>query len=114
MIKEKTQLLNSVGVKWRLCTIIGFPVETAEEMEETVRFAEELGPYYFSLNSLSPLPGTPVYKNIPEMTPELASTVNQLHPNYCFSKHMDLESYRELFYKLSERVDKYNKAKMQC
>jgi anaerobic magnesium-protoporphyrin IX monomethyl ester cyclase len=110
MIKEKTQLLKSVGVRWRICTIVGFPIETIEDMEETVRFAEELSPSYFSLNSLSPLPGTQVYKDIPGMTVELASSVSQLNPNYCFSTHMDLETYRDLFHKLSERVDKYNNA----
>jgi radical SAM superfamily enzyme YgiQ (UPF0313 family) len=42
--------------------ILGYPGETYEEMQETVRFAMASGADSFSFAILSPLPGTPIYR----------------------------------------------------
>ena len=44
--------------------ILGYPGETYEEMQETVRFAMECGADSFSFAILSPLPGTPIYRQV--------------------------------------------------
>lgn len=113
IIKEKARMINSLGIKWHLYSIVGFPIETIEDMKETLELALEIGPASISLNSLSPLPGTDVYKSIPGMTPEFASTVNQLYPNYCFSEHIDKETYRDMFEKMTTAFDNYNRRKKQ-
>ena len=41
--------------------ILGLPGETAETMEETVRYALELDPYSIQVSLLAPYPGTEVY-----------------------------------------------------
>lgn len=109
LIREKARMINSLGIKWHLFCIGGFPVETVEDMKETTELALEIKPYSISFNSLSPLPGTEVYKNIPGMTPELASIVNQMHPVHCFSEHMNLESFQNMFMKIIAVFDDYNK-----
>jgi radical SAM superfamily enzyme YgiQ (UPF0313 family) len=44
--------------------IVGFPGETFEEMNETIKVAEDSGADSFSLSILSPLPGTPIYHQV--------------------------------------------------
>jgi len=44
--------------------VLGFPGETYEEIQETVDFAMHSGADSFSFAILSPLPGTPIYKNV--------------------------------------------------
>jgi len=111
IIHEKSKLLNSVGIKWKICCIVGFPEETLDDMKETMDFAIEIGPGNISLNSFCPLPGTEAYKSIPGITSELASTVSQVYPNHCFSRHMSLSAYQNMFFKMTEVFDAYNKAK---
>jgi radical SAM superfamily enzyme YgiQ (UPF0313 family) len=113
MIREKARILKSVGIKWHLFTIVGFPDETIEDMQETLDFALEIEPTNLSMNSFSPLPGTKMYDMVLDITPELASTVNQLRPNYCFSKHMNLETYYGLFVQFSRVIDEYNEKNVE-
>src|SRR5574337_512995 len=42
--------------------ILGLPGETAETIEETIRYAIELDPYSLQVSLLAPYPGTEVYK----------------------------------------------------
>ena len=44
--------------------IIGYPGETREEMQKTIDFAMNSGADSYSFAILSPLPGTPVYRNV--------------------------------------------------
>jgi len=44
--------------------ILGYPGETKEEMEETIEFAMSCGADSFSFSILSPLPGSPVYRQV--------------------------------------------------
>ena len=44
--------------------VLGFPGETYEEIQETVDFAMNSGADSFSFAILSPLPGTPIYKDV--------------------------------------------------
>tara|TARA_B100000315_G_scaffold219034_1_gene220712 strand:+ start:1770 stop:3038 length:1269 start_codon:yes stop_codon:yes gene_type:complete len=108
LIREKAKMVNSLGIKWHLFSIAGFPVETVEDIKETMELALEIKPTSISLNSFSPLPGTEDYKRIPGITPEFASTINQLNPNHCFSEHMDLQTFKDIFVKMSKVFNDYN------
>ena len=46
--------------------IAGFPGETREEMEESMAFAASIAADSYSVSILSPLPGTPVYREVVE------------------------------------------------
>ena len=48
--------------------IIGYPGETYEEIQKTVDFAMNSGADSFSFAILSPLPGTPIYREIIKKT----------------------------------------------
>ena len=111
-IREKAQMVNSLGLDWQLFTIVGFPDETAEEMIETRELVLEIKPTSVSVNSLSPLPGTDVWKDVPGITEEMASSVNQLLPNYCFSKYVSLEEYKDIFVTITKCFEAYNSNKV--
>jgi len=107
-IRQKAKIINSLGLEWQLYAITGFPEENLEDMQETLDLALEIQPTSVSLNSFSPLPGTVIYNSIPDMTPELASRVNQLNPDRSFSRHMDINVYRNMFLKMIKVFDSYN------
>lgn len=65
-IKEKVELLNRAGFRPIGYFIIGFPTETREEMEETVRFAIELKLYRAGFMPFHPLPGTESFRFLVE------------------------------------------------
>ena len=44
--------------------ILGYPGETYEEMEKTIDFASNSGADSYSFAILSPLPGTPIYRDV--------------------------------------------------
>lgn len=65
-IREKVDLLNRAGFRPIGYFIVGFPTETRDEIEETVRFAKELKLYRAGFMPFHPLPGTESYNFLVE------------------------------------------------
>ena len=63
-IRKTVSLLKEIGIKITAHLMTGFPTETNNEVQETLMFAGELDPDYFSLSILSPYPGTEIYDDI--------------------------------------------------
>ena len=63
-IKDSVTLIKKVGIELTIYLMIGFPTETEEEMRETLDFARELDPTYYSLSILAPYPGTEIYVDV--------------------------------------------------
>jgi len=61
-IRRTIRLTKEVGIPSRGFFILGFPTETAAEMEETIRFALELDMDLASFTLLTPFPGTVDYR----------------------------------------------------
>lgn len=60
--KELTQYANKIGM-WTVATnIIGFPYETQEQINDTIRFAIDSDVDFALFFRLGPRPGTPVYE----------------------------------------------------
>lgn len=110
-IREKSRLLNEVGLRWKLCCMVGFPEETLDDMKETLDLALEIDPLNISLNSFCPLPGTELYAAVPGITPAIAASVSQVAPNRCFSRHVDLETYQATFLEMTRIFDEHNRRK---
>jgi len=108
-IRKGAEILNSIGIDWQLGCVTGFPVETLDDMQQTLDLALEINPTSISLNCLSPLPGTDVYNGIEGITPEIASDVGQLNPNKCFSPHMTLTEFQDMFGHMNMVFEKHNK-----
>lgn len=109
LILNKSKILNSIGIKWKLCCMAGFPDETLDDMQETLDFALQINPHNISLNNFCPLPGTELYKEILGITPELSAEVSQLYPSHCFSRYYGIDDYQKMFFKMLEVFDIHNK-----
>ena len=63
-IKPAIQNAKDAGMIAHTFWIVGFPGETYEQIEETLRFAEQSGADSYSIAILNPLPGTPIYRQV--------------------------------------------------
>lgn len=61
-VKPTVEAAKEAGMFVHTFFMVGFPGETYEEMERTVRFAESIEADSYSLNILCPLPGTTLYE----------------------------------------------------
>lgn len=61
-IAEGIAITKKIGIETACFFMFGFPGETMEDMEETIRFVKELDPTYASFHIASPYPGTKLYE----------------------------------------------------
>ncbi len=59
--REFMKSAKELGILVHGAFILGLPGETAETIEETIRFALELDPYSIQVSLLAPYPGTEIY-----------------------------------------------------
>lgn len=107
-IRKKAKMLHSLGMKFQIHLITGFPEETEEDMDKTLELALEIKPTKICLNNFSPLPGTTDYNAIPCITPEIAASVNQLNPDRVFTKYIDEDTFKRKFDMMIRTFEDYN------
>jgi len=56
------ELTHRAGMETLCFFLLGYPGETEEEMQQTIRLARRLNPTYASFHRVSPYPGTPLYE----------------------------------------------------
>jgi radical SAM superfamily enzyme YgiQ (UPF0313 family) len=66
LIKEKINLLDSAGISVIGFVMVGYPTDTAETINESMRFVLELHLNRISLTRFVPLPGTPITEKLIE------------------------------------------------
>lgn len=57
---------KKAGLKVLTSFILGYPGETAQDLEETIDFSIKLDPDYSQYSILTPFPGTPIYQDLKE------------------------------------------------
>lgn len=85
-IRDCVSLIKKVGIDLTIYLMIGFPTETKEEMRETLDFARELDPTYYSLSILAPYPGTEIYDDVIRS----GVTLPKEHWEYFFHQSKDM------------------------
>ena len=63
-IRRAVSMIRKSGLDFTIYLMIGFPKETDKEVHETIDFARELDPKYYSLSILAPYPGTEIYDDV--------------------------------------------------
>lgn len=64
--RRAVRLTRQAGLRIFADIMVGLPGETAEDMDATVSFVRWAKPEVLSLAQLMPLPGTPIYENLPD------------------------------------------------
>jgi hopanoid biosynthesis associated radical SAM protein HpnJ len=60
-MREFVKATRELGILIHGAFILGLPGETAETIEQTIRFAQEIDPYSIQVSLLAPYPGTELY-----------------------------------------------------
>lgn len=63
-IARGVRMVQEIGMETACFFMFGFPGETRQEMEETMRFAQRLAPTYASFHVVEPYPKTPLAKEV--------------------------------------------------
>lgn len=102
---------KEVGAYMVASFILGFPWETIDDMEETIRFAVKLDPDYAQFTALTPYPGTPLFeyaKNhnlIEDWNWEHYTTIRPVMRGFEFTRQqlgrMVSRAYRKFYLRLS-------------
>jgi radical SAM superfamily enzyme YgiQ (UPF0313 family) len=63
-IEHGVRMVQKAGMETACFFMFGFPGETRQEMEETIRFAQKLAPTYASFHVVEPYPETPLAREV--------------------------------------------------
>ncbi|HLD00363.1 MAG TPA: radical SAM protein [Candidatus Nanoarchaeia archaeon] len=63
-MKPAIEKAKQAGMLVHTFWILGYPGETYDEMQETIKVAEDCGADSYSFAILNPLPGTPIYRKV--------------------------------------------------
>ncbi len=66
--RRAVRLTREAGLRIFANIMVGLPGETEDDFEKTVRFLRWARPDVISAAQLEPLPGTPIYRDLPEAT----------------------------------------------
>ncbi len=113
-IRESAEILHRNGIAWSAYFMLGVPVETEESIQETLALIREIQPPFVTLARFSPLPGTPMYKEVVEYglldenTTDWSWAANQ-SMDRAFVKDMDQTRFLSLMHEVSQFVEEHNK-----
>ncbi|MDP2934311.1 MAG: radical SAM protein [bacterium] len=113
-IRESAEMLHRNGIVWSAYFMLGVPVETEESIQETLALIREIEPPFVTLARFSPLPGTPMYKEVVECglldenTTDWSWAANQ-SMDRAFVKDMNQARFLSLMHEASQFVEEYNK-----
>ena len=111
--KKASEVLNKNGVQWKAYCIIGFPIETKEDMLETIRFTKSLKPTRITLSFFTPYKGTSLYNECESLglikdDADLSMYSHQSPHNY-FCPLVPKSEFFKLKDYVSKEMDEYNK-----
>ena len=84
-IREKVQLISEAGIQTFGSFIVGYPVETRQDIEATIDFACELPITRAVFNNFLPLPGTEIYQYLLDTGQVQVSEVSRLSDGFSSS-----------------------------
>lgn len=110
IIFAKVPILKKVGIPWHVFLIIGFPTETVQEMDETMRLIAEIRPHYVYLGLFCPYPGTDLYNYLIEHK-QLGHDFmksDMWYPYHNYTGIMNDDIFQSYAFKSLKLVDYYN------
>lgn len=87
--RKAISMARKAGLETHAHIVLGGPGETAETLEQTIRFAVKLNPTTATFGILTPYPGTELFDRVAAKCPEIRdgseSTMNNLHTSGFYS-----------------------------
>ena len=114
-IRAAAKMMNEMGFYWSAYFLFGTPHETAESVEQTLDFIEEIDPPFVTVARYSPIPGTPYYLELEEagrIHPDIdwsCETNQRLETGYLLD--MPAEEFEARMRDVSARIMERNAAK---
>jgi anaerobic magnesium-protoporphyrin IX monomethyl ester cyclase len=110
--KEQVSFLRELGTIIRVFFIIGFPEETYEQMQNTIRFAANLDSDWNAFNVAMPLPGSEMFDEFRDMG-VVDDNISRLSENYNVRRkfdtpHVTAEQVRDLAFYANVEVNFLN------
>lgn len=63
-VRDMIRLAQAKGIQAGTFIMLGYPGETEEDIEETIKHLVESNPYYYTLTLAYPIKGTPLYQEV--------------------------------------------------
>ncbi len=110
-IRNAAKIIRKTGLRWHAFLMIGFPGETREEMDATMRLISQLKPNCVELSVFTPYPGTPLYQEL-DKTGLLSDRdwlcADTLNVDWSYVTTMPRDEFRELALQYLKECDEYN------
>ena len=103
MIENVFKWARACGIRTRAYFMTGFPTETREDFEKTLRLAERLDADVYGMTILCPFPGTQLYSEIFDETVDW-STTDEYTNDFWRTKHFTNEQLKQ---NQAEFMDKF-------
>lgn len=66
IVLPKVRMIKKIGLKVHAAFMIGYPGETKDDIEKTLKLLRDCNTDFFFLNNFQPLPGTPIFMELVE------------------------------------------------
>lgn len=107
VIRKGVRLIKDQGVPITIYLMAGFPGETAEDLIETVKFAEELDVDYHSVSIFAPYFGTQIYRELEQA----GKLFNRSHWECFFHQSRDMAVNDRINNKVLDELFRLNEKK---
>jgi radical SAM superfamily enzyme YgiQ (UPF0313 family) len=91
-VEECFNLCNIIGIKTKMCLILGLPNEPNNIVDLTKQFIDKISPDYVNISGFCPIPGSDIYKNYKKYDIEHIDKDWSKHSHLMF-RFSDSESY---------------------
>ena len=116
LIKQKTGMVDAIGIPWLGFFIMGYPGETRENILQSLDFMKELNPSYAEINIFNPLPGTRVWNEL-EQQGKVSSDMDfskfsqASTENFFTNGTMTRAEFKELALFMAREFDTHNRSR---
>jgi radical SAM superfamily enzyme YgiQ (UPF0313 family) len=116
LIKQKTGMVDAIGIPWLGFFIMGYPGETRETILQSLDFMKELNPSYAEINIFNPLPGTRVWNELQQQGKvsgdmDFSRFSQASTENFFVNGTMTREEFKELALFMAREFDKHNRSR---
>lgn len=61
-VRECISICKNLGIRIKMCLIIGLPGESPDILDQTISFIEETSPDFVNVSGFCPMPGSPIFE----------------------------------------------------